>query len=99
MKPVWTHAAIRDLEHLRNYIARENPQAASDVALRIVNATDQTIQFPELGRTGRVKGTRELVVPGTPYVIVYRLKRNAIHFLRVLHGHQLWPEASREPSR
>lgn len=93
MKPVWTHTAIRDLDHLRDYIARENPQAASDVARRIVSATDQTIQFPELGRTGRMKGTRELAVPGTPYLIVYRLKRNAIHFLMVLHGRQLWPES------
>lgn len=46
MKPVWTRAAIRDLTHLRDYIARENPTAAREIASRIVGATDRVIQFP-----------------------------------------------------
>ena len=91
MKAVWTRAAIRDLTHMREYIARENPDVAREIALKIVNATERIIQFPEVGRAGRVNGTRELVVSGTQYLIVYRLKKNAIHFLRVLHGHQKWP--------
>jgi len=92
MKAVWTKAAIRDLVHIREYIARENPGAAREIALKIVGATDRITQFPEVGRTGRVNGTRELVVSGTQYLIVYRLKKKAIHFLRVLHGHQKWPK-------
>ena len=92
MKAVWTKAAIRDLVHIREYIARENPGAAREIALKIVDATDRTIQFPELGRAGRVNGTRELVVSGTQYLLVYRLKKKAIHFLRVLDGHQRWPK-------
>jgi len=91
MKAVWTKAAIRDLVHIREYIARENPGAARETALKIVDATDRIIQFPELGRAGRVNGTRELVVSSTQYLVVYRLKKKAIHFLRVLHGHQKWP--------
>ena len=91
MKSVWTRAAIRDLTHIREYIADENPNAAREIALKIVNATDRIIQLPEVGRAGRVNDTRELVVSGTQYLIVYRLKKNAIHFLRVLHGHQKWP--------
>jgi toxin ParE1/3/4 len=92
MKAVWTKAAIRDLVHIREYIARENPSAAREIALKIVGATDRIIRFPEVGRTGRVNGTGELVVPGTQYLVVYRLKKKAIHFLRVLHGHQRWPK-------
>lgn len=92
MKPVWTRAAIRDLTHLRDYIARENPAAAGEIASRIVEATERVVQFPEVGRVGRVSGTREMVVPGSPYVIVYRLKKTAVHFLRVLHGRQEWPK-------
>jgi toxin ParE1/3/4 len=92
MKAVWTKAAIRDLVHIREYIARENPSAAREIALKIVGAPDRIIQFPEVGRAGRVNGTRELVVSGTQYFIVYRLKKKAIHFLRVLHGHQKWPK-------
>jgi addiction module RelE/StbE family toxin len=92
MKAVWTRAAIRDLAHLPEYIAQENPDAARETASKIVDATDRIVQFPEVGRVGRMKGTRELVVSGTQYLIVYRLKKNAIHFLRVLHGHQNWPK-------
>jgi len=92
MKPVWTRAAIRDLTHMREYIARENPDAAREIALKIVDATERLIQFPDVGRIGRVKGTRELVVPGTHYLIVYRMKKKAIHFLRVRHGRQEWPK-------
>lgn len=91
MKPVWTRTAIRDLANAREYIDRNNPDAAREIALRIVDATERIIQFPEIGRTGRVKGTRELAVSGTPYLIVYRLKKTAIHFLRVLHGRQQRP--------
>lgn len=88
MKSVWTRSAIRDLTHARDYIARENPAAAREIASRIVDASERVIQFPEVGRIGRVKGTREVVVPGTQYLIVYRLKNNAVHFLRVRHGRQ-----------
>ena len=95
MKAVWTQAAIRDLSRAREYIARENPEAAREIALLIVDATEHAIQFPEIGRTGRVKGTRELVVANTQYLIVYRLKKNKIHFLRVLHGRQKWPPDKR----
>jgi toxin ParE1/3/4 len=91
MKPVWARAAIRDLIHAREYIGLENQDAAREIASRIVEATERVIQFPEVGRPGRVSGTRELVVSGTQYLIVYRLKKNAVHFLRVLHKRQKWP--------
>ena len=91
MKAVWTRAAIRDITHVREYIANENPGAAREIALKIVDAAERITRFPELGRIGRVNDTRELVVSGTQYLIIYRSKKNAIHFLRVLHGHQKWP--------
>jgi addiction module RelE/StbE family toxin len=92
MKAVWTRTAIRDLSNAKEYIGRDNPGAAREIASKIVDAAERIIQFPEVGRAGKVSGTRELVVPGTQYLIVYRMKKNAIHFLRVLHGHQKWPE-------
>lgn len=92
MKPVWTRAAIRDLTHIREYIARESPDAAREIALKIVDGTERIIQFPEAGRTGRLNGTRESVVSGTHYLIVYRLKKTSVHFVRVLHGRQEWPK-------
>jgi toxin ParE1/3/4 len=95
MKPVRARAAIRDLASAREYIPRVNPDAAREMPLGIVDASERIIQFPEIGRTGRMKGTRELVVPGTQYLIVYRLKKTAVHFLRVLHGRQEWPTAKK----
>jgi toxin ParE1/3/4 len=92
MRAVWTRTAVLDLSHAREYIARENPDAARATALKVVDASERNIQFPEAGRVGRVRGTRELVLPGTQYLIVCRMKKNAIHFLRVLHGHQRWPK-------
>jgi addiction module RelE/StbE family toxin len=88
MKAVWTRTAIRDLSNVKEYVELDNPQAAREIALKIVDAGERIIQFPEVGRAGKVSGTRELLVPGTKYLIVYRRKKNAIHFLRVLHGHQ-----------
>jgi len=91
MKAVWTRAAVRDLQNARDYIARENPEAARETALKIVDAAERISQFPEIGRAGRVNGTREFVVSGTSYLIIYRLRGKTIHFLRVLHGRQQWP--------
>jgi toxin ParE1/3/4 len=95
MKAVWARAAIRDLTRGRDYISRENPTAAREIASHIVDATERIIKFPEVGRVDRVNGTREMAVSGTQYLIVYRLKKNAIHFLRVLHGHQEWPKSKK----
>lgn len=94
MKPVWTRSAIRDLTRIREFIAREHPDAARETALKIIDATERIIQFPESGRVGRAKGTRESIVAGTQYLIVYRLKKTAVHFVRVLHGRQQWPKKS-----
>ncbi len=47
-------------------------------------------EHPELGRVGRVGGTRELVVTGTPYLLVYRIRGDELQILRVLHGRRQW---------
>jgi plasmid stabilization system protein ParE len=46
----------------------ENPSAAILVDERIVAAVFRLIDFPASGRVGRIAGTRELVIDGTPYV-------------------------------
>ena len=45
-----------------------------------------------LGRPGRVEGTRELVVPDTPYLVPYRGRGHAVEILRVFHGARKWPK-------
>ncbi len=48
-------------------------------------------KYPEIGRPGRVRGTRELVVAGTPYIAAYRIMGEVVTVLRVLHGARRWP--------
>jgi toxin ParE1/3/4 len=74
----WTLPAARALENVIDYIAKENPQAAFQVAQRIRIAVRQLAEHPKLGRAGRVRGTYELVIHGIPYIVPYRIRRNEI---------------------
>jgi len=88
---VWSPRAVRHLTDLRAYIARDNPDAAARVAATLLTSVDRLAGMPGLGRPGRVSGTRELVVPGTPYVIQYRLRGERLEIIAVFHGRQRWP--------
>ena len=89
---VWSRRAIVHLVDLRAYIARDHPAAAGRVAMTVLGAVERLAQLPNLGRPGRVAGTRELVVPGTPYVIPYRLRGDRLEIIAIFHGRQKWPE-------
>ena len=91
MKVVWSRRAIRHLVSLREYIAKDFEQNAAAVAARILDAIDLLQTQPQMGRPGRVLGTRELVIPNTPYVIPYRVRRDRLELIAVLHGRQKWP--------
>lgn len=91
MTIVWSPRAIQHLAHLRAYLARDNPRAASRVAGALLEAVERLAALPHLGRPGRVTGTRELVVPGTPYVIPYRLRGDRLEVIAVFHVRQKWP--------
>lgn len=92
MKVKWSLPAVADLGELRRYIGLRNPAAARRVAQAILRATRDLRQFPAQGRPGRVPGTRELVVLGTPYLVPYRVRSDVIEVLRVLHGARRWPK-------
>jgi toxin ParE1/3/4 len=93
MTPIWSPEAIADLLALRIYIERDDPAAAQRVALHIIGNVETLLAgSPEMGRPGRVAGTRELVIPGTPYIVPYRVIGNTIQVLRVFHGARRWPE-------
>ena len=92
MRIIWTAAALRDLGAARDYIARDKPGAASEQVRLVLSAVASLKEFPGTGRPGRRSGTRELVVPHTPYLVPYRVRGDAIEILRVLHGRQRWPD-------
>ncbi|HXB73538.1 MAG TPA: type II toxin-antitoxin system RelE/ParE family toxin [Candidatus Acidoferrales bacterium] len=88
---VWSRRAIRYMVALREYIARNSEQNAALVARRILESVDLLQTHPEIGRPGRVVGTRELVVPDTPYIIPYRVRLARLELIAVFHGRQKWP--------
>jgi toxin ParE1/3/4 len=89
---VWSPRAIGHLADLRAYIAGEHPDAATRTATTLLAAVDRLAALPNLGRPGRVAGTRELVVPGTQYIIPYRLRGERLEIIAVFHGRQRWPK-------
>lgn len=93
---VWLRRALHDRDAQLDYVAEDNPRAAIEQGDRIEQQVNQLVQHPELGRPGRVRGTRELVISRTPLIAVYRLKGERIELLRLLHGSQRWP-ADRGP--
>jgi addiction module RelE/StbE family toxin len=90
----WTEQAARQLDQVRDYIALANSEeVAARIARRIVAGVQQLDSFPMSGRAGRVRGTRELVMAGTPFIAAYTIARNRIVILALYHGTQKWPEA------
>jgi toxin ParE1/3/4 len=93
MSIVWLPIAVQDIIHIRTYIADHDPQSASKIAQRIDQAISHLAVMPNMGRPGRLFGTRELAISGTPFLAVYRVQNHRIEILRILHGRQPFPEA------
>jgi toxin ParE1/3/4 len=87
----WLPAAQRDFDSIVDFIAADNPLAAIEQGDEIEQQIVSLLAHQQLGRPGRVRGTRELVVVRTPYLAVYRIKHGKIQILRILHGAQQWP--------
>jgi toxin ParE1/3/4 len=91
MRIAWSAPARAQLADLYAYIAQSSEEAAESQSRFILAATENLIGFPGMGRLGRRRGTRELVVPGTPYIVAYRIHLATIEILAVIHGARRWP--------
>lgn len=87
-------AASGHLEAVFQYLDGISSKVAAAQMKRIFEGIDQLKRFPESGPAGRVAGTRELVIPRTPFVVVYSLEKDVINIVAVLHGSQRWPQLS-----
>lgn len=94
LKIVWLPLAESQRAEQLEYIARDNPRAAADQDERVGQGLRVLKAHPRAGRPGRVPDTRELVIPGTPFIVVYRLRAERIEVIRFLHGAQQWPQES-----
>lgn len=92
MKIVWTRRALREIDQAFAFVARDNSAAASALVAAIEARAAVLAEHPEIGRPGRVDGTRELVLSGLPYILPYRVRDGRIEILAVFHSSRAWPD-------
>lgn len=93
MTIAWSERAKAQIAEAHDYTLATNGAAiALDVTRRVVQHVEQLASFPLSGRAGRITGTRELVIPNTPFVVAYAVEPNRVLILAVYHGAQRWPD-------
>ena len=93
----WSAGAQRNLDQIEQFIARDNPVAAINTVLRIVDRVEnELVLFPSSGRPGRVDGTRELVFTDLPYIVVYTVRQSSVFVIRIFHTSQDFQRIVRE---
>jgi toxin ParE1/3/4 len=85
---VWSALALTRLLEIRAYVARDKPEAAERLAMRIVAMLEALRNHPHLGRAGAEPGIRELVIGGTPYVVLYRVQGQRVTISTIWHAAQ-----------
>ncbi|RYC33420.1 type II toxin-antitoxin system RelE/ParE family toxin [Lichenibacterium minor] len=93
MRIEWLPIAIDSLQDQLDYIGHRNVDAALSYSRRVEAAVGRLMAHPLLGRSGHRPGTRELVVSGTPFLVVYRVQDDVITVLRLFHGAQDRPNS------
>lgn len=91
MRVVWLRLAVLDLHHVCADVKPHNPVVSETTGALIEVSVTSLARFPELSRIGAAPGTRELLIPGRPYLVVYRLQDESVQVLRVMHDTQKWP--------
>jgi len=91
----WTPTGLRDLESSHAYVAKYSDHASEEAAVavveRILAGLEAVERFPAMGRKGRIAGTREL--GGAPVIVAYRVKKEAIEVVAIVHGARRWPDS------
>ncbi len=89
----WLRTANANLDSAASYIAKEDPDTAQEMYAHIRERVAELAKHPEMGRPGRVFGTRELVIERYPYIVPYRIREREVQVIRVFHTSQRPPEA------
>src|SRR6266481_8624666 len=85
---IWSRLAQKRLQEIRDYVARDKPEAAERLATRIVAVVEALRNHPHLGRVGAEPGIRELVIGSTPYIVLYRVQGQRVVISTIWHGAQ-----------
>lgn len=91
MRLEWTLPVFEDIQEVGHYIALDDLRAASRMAERVREAVEYLVDQPNIGRPGRMQGTRELVISGTPFIAVCWVRGDRVQILRLLHHTWQWP--------
>ena len=80
----WTKTALRSVDEIAGFIAKDNPTRAPSFVLELKDAVTKLQVHPGMGRAGRVPGTRELVLHKN-YIAIYRVRVDDVEILRLHH--------------
>jgi toxin ParE1/3/4 len=92
MQVIWTPEALQDRTDIWEYIATDNPYAASSVDQLFSDAAARLADHPMMGKSGKIPGTRELI-PHESYRLVYEIDDDIVWILAVVHTARQWPLA------
>lgn len=90
MKVRWAEPALQQLHEAYDYVQLDKPDAAERLIARIEVAVDRLRAFPQMGKPSMRPKARGLAIPGTPFVVVYRVGDNAIDIVALFHRAQNW---------
>jgi len=92
VKLIWTKRALRELDQVFAYVARDSRSAAAALVDLVEKRSAMLTSHPDIGRPGRSDGTREFVLTGTPYILPYRVRDSHVEILAVFHTSRRWPD-------
>lgn len=92
MQVKWLRRALESLDEEAAYLAKDSPRMAAELVRHLRDSVAMLAEHPNMGRPGRIAGTRELVVTRFPYILPYRVHGGAIEILRVFHTARKWPQ-------
>lgn len=88
----WLRRALENLDEEAAYIAKDSPRTATEFVMHMRDSAAMLADHPNMGRPGRIAGTRELVVTRFTYILPYRVRGGAVEILRVFHTARKWPK-------
>jgi plasmid stabilization system protein ParE len=92
MRVRWLRRALNNLDEEAAFIAQDSPKSAAAFVAHVLASAAMLAAQPQMGRPGRVPGTRELVVTRFPYILPYRVREQNVEILRVFHAARKWPQ-------
>ena len=95
MQVKWLRRALANLDDEAAYIAKDSPRAAAELVVHMRDSAAMLAAHPDMGRPGRISGTRELVVTRFPYILPYQVRGGTVEILRVFHTARRWPTRMR----